>query len=170
MTLPRPGLIAGIAGIALALAALAAIAQHQHDPGKQHGSHAASGHQLAPDSRLLVRFPDAMRAHTLGNMREHLQALADIQAALASESYDQASGIAEQRLGMTSLTSHGAHESSKYMPKGMQEIGSQMHRSASQFAVEVSNSAVTRDTRPALAALARTTQACVACHAAYRLQ
>ena len=56
------------------------------------------------------------------------------------------------------------------MPQGMQDIGTSMHRNASRFAVEAANSAATGKLEPALAALARTTQACVACHAAYRLQ
>jgi cytochrome c556 len=56
------------------------------------------------------------------------------------------------------------------MPKGMQEIGTQMHRSASKFAIEVQNSSATGDVRPALLALSKTMQACVACHAGYRLK
>jgi cytochrome c556 len=56
------------------------------------------------------------------------------------------------------------------MPKGMQDIGTAMHRSASRFAIEAQNSAATGDLKPALLALSRTTQACVACHAAYRLE
>ena len=76
----------------------------------------------------------------------------------------------EKKLGMSSLADHGAHESSKYMPKGMQEVGSLMHRSASQFAIEAQNSAATGDGKKALAALSKVTAACVACHASYRLQ
>ena len=68
------------------------------------------------------------------------------------------------------MAAHGAHESSKFMPEGMQAIGTQMHRSASRFATEVQNSAATGDLKPALSALSRVTQACVACHAGYRLE
>jgi hypothetical protein len=84
--------------------------------------------------------------------------------------HDSSHGHDAQRLGMTSLTAHGAHEVAKYMPQGMQDAGTAMHRGASQFAVELQKTAVTGDLKPALAALSRTTQACVACHAAYRLQ
>ena len=78
--------------------------------------------------------------------------------------------LAEKRLGMSSFELHGAHEVAKYMPTGMQEIGSEMHRAASRFALEATNAGATGDIRPALAALATVTQQCVACHAAYRLK
>ena len=129
-----------------------------------------AGHGASADPRRLVSFPDDMRTHTLTSMRDHLLALAQIQDALASGAFDAAAQIAEQRLGMTSLKAHGAHESSKFMPQGMQEIGTAMHHGASRFAIEAQNASASGDPRPALAALARTTQACVACHAGYRLQ
>jgi len=139
----------------------AALAQHNH-----------AGHGAAPaaDVRQLVKFPDELRAHTMANMRDHLLALSQIQDALARGSFDEAGKVAEERLGMTSLTAHGAHEVAKYMPQGMQDAGTAMHRGASRFAVELQKTAVTGDLKPALAALASTTQACVACHAGYRLQ
>lgn len=84
--------------------------------------------------------------------------------------FDKAADIAETRLGQTALKAHGAHENSKFMPKGMQEIGTQMHRNASKFAIEVQNSGATGDVKPALIALSKTTQACVACHAGYKLK
>ncbi len=147
-----------------------ALAQHH---GHGHGAAAADAapaHAAVPDLRELVKYPPAMRDHTLANMRDHLLALAQIQEALAANAPDRAAQIAEQRLGMTSLKAHNAHEAAKLMPQGMQDVGTSMHRSASQFAVEAQNAAATGDLKPALAALARTTQACVACHAGYRLQ
>jgi cytochrome c556 len=56
------------------------------------------------------------------------------------------------------------------MPEAMQAIGSEMHRSASRFALEAENASVTGDVKPALAALSKVTQQCVACHSAYRVQ
>lgn len=128
------------------------------------------GHGVAPpDTRQPVDFPEPLRTHTLANMRDHLLALAEIQEALARGAHDVAGQIAEQRLGMTSLKAHGAHDVAGFMPRGMQEIGTSMHREASRFALEAQNASASGDVRPALAALARTTQACVACHAGYRL-
>jgi cytochrome c556 len=51
----------------------------------------------------------------------------------------------------------------------MQDLGSTMHRSASQFARLATEASVTGDLKGPLAALSTLTQNCVACHAAYRL-
>ncbi|MBK8324454.1 MAG: hypothetical protein IPL06_17470 [Betaproteobacteria bacterium] len=135
-------------------------------PGHDHAGHAAP----APDARVAVDFPEPLRTHTLANMRDHLLALQEIQQALATGATDKASQVAEARLGMTSLQAHGAHDVAKFMPEGMQSIGTQMHRSASRFAVEATNAGVTGDVKPALGALAIVTAQCVACHAGYRMK
>lgn len=122
------------------------------------------------DTRETVRFPPMLYEHELANMRDHLATLQQIQAALAKGDYDGASHLAEQRLGLTSLPMHGAHEVAPYMPQPMQDIGTSMHRAASRFAVEATNASATGDVKPALAALSTLTAQCVACHAAYRLE
>ena len=160
----------GLASIALLSAAAligASLAWGQHNHHAS-GEHSAAGN--VKDDRELVRFPDALRQHTLANMRDHLLALHEIQEAIARGQEAVASRVAEQRLGMSSLCLHGAHEVAKYMPQGMQDIGSQMHRNASRFAIEVQNSSATGDLKPALETLSTVTGVCVACHSAYRLQ
>ena len=124
----------------------------------------------AGDTRQPVKFPSQLREHELANMRDHLSTLAQIQFALSKNAFDEAASLAEKRLGMSSFGLHGAHEVARYMPKEMQQIGSEMHRAASRLAVEATNAGATGDIRPALAALATVTQQCVVCHAAYRLK
>jgi hypothetical protein len=137
----------------------------------EHAGHATNEHaQLSPDPREAVRFPPALREHTLANMRDHLATLQKLQAALANGDYDSASHLAEERLGLTSLRLHGAHEVAPYMPRPMQEMGAAMHRAASRFAVEASNASATGEVKPALAALSMLTAQCVTCHDAYRLE
>lgn len=126
--------------------------------------------QPAVDARQPVRFPPMLYDHTLASMRDHLATLQQLQAALAKGEYDNASRLAEERLGLTSLPLHGAHDVAPYMPQPMQEMGTAMHRAASRFAVEASNASATGDVKPALAALSAVTAQCVACHAAYRLE
>lgn len=140
----------------------------EHNPA-MHAHHMS---QEAPpaDLRTVVQFPPAMRQHILANMRDHLLALQQIQAALAKQAYDEASEIAENRLGMSSLRLHGAHESSKFMPEGMQSVGTAMHRHASRLALDLKDTAVTQDMKPVLEALSNVTAQCVACHAGYRVQ
>jgi len=133
-------------------------------------SAAQAAHAPAADPRIMVRFPDMMRTHTLANMRDHLLALAEIQDRLAQGAFDKAGDIAEQRLGMSSLGLHGAHDVAPFMPQGMQAAGTAMHRSASQFAIVAKDASVTGDLKGTLGALARVSQTCVACHAAYRIQ
>lgn len=136
-----------------------------------HGSAAANqSHGHGADVRQLVKFPDEMRIGTLANMRDHLLAIGQIQTALATEKYVEAADIAENRLGMTSLKLYGAHDVAKYMPQGMQDTGTVMHRTASRVAIQAQNAAATGDVKPALAELGQLTQACIACHAGYRIQ
>jgi hypothetical protein len=146
---------------------LAGCASGSHDPAA-HAGHAT--HAAALDTRLPVRFPEPLRSHTLANMRDHLLALAEIQGHLGRGAFDQAAAVAEQRLGLSSLRLHGAHEVAGFMPAGMQAAGTAMHRSASRFAIVAQEASATGDHQPPLAALAELTQACVACHAAYRLE
>ena len=120
------------------------------------------------DMRQLVELPDMMRDHMLGNMRDHLAAMMEIQDALAAGAFDQAADLAETRIGMSSLEAHHASHMAPYMPKQMQEIGTQMHRAASQFALVAKETAVDGNIKRAVGALAKITQQCVACHAAYR--
>jgi hypothetical protein len=117
-----------------------------------------------------VKFPEPLRVHTLANMRDHLQVLGEIQGLLGTGAFDKAADLAESRLGMSSLGVHGAHEVAKYMPKGMQDAGTAMHRSASQFARVATDASVTGDLKEPLKALSTVSQTCVACHAGYRLQ
>jgi hypothetical protein len=126
--------------------------------------------QATPDARVAVELPAPMRAHMLANMRDHLAALQEIQAALARDEAGHAAQIAERRIGMSSLDAHGAGHMAPHMPKPMQDIGTAMHRAASRFARVAEEAGVRRDLRPALQALSEVTQQCVACHAGYRLK
>ena len=154
--------------LALAIAALAAyvglfpcsaVAQHTHDA------------EAAPaDQRVAVSMPAQLRLHTLAHMREHLQAIEEIQAALGRGAFDRAAQLAEQQLGLTSLKTHGGDEVAPYMPAPMQRMGTEMHRAGSRLALEIANASATGNLRAPLAALGDLTAQCVACHASYRLK
>jgi len=119
----------------------------------------------AEDTRTKVDLPDMMKSHMLGNMRDHLASLQKIQAALAKGKLEEAGDIAESRIGMSSLESHGASHLAPYMPKAMQAIGTEMHHAASRFAMTVSEGDMSRS----LEALSKVTEQCVACHSSYRV-
>jgi hypothetical protein len=149
----------------LVLSARYAVAQHDHGQ-HNHIMHDAS----APDTREFVQFPPELVEHTIANMRDHLLALQQINESLAHGEPEKAGKIAEERLGMSSLRLHGAAEVARYMPQGMQDAGTAMHRAASRFAVEAQNVGVTGDLKPAIGALGEVMAACVSCHAGYRLK
>ena len=155
-----------VAAVSCATLLAVGIAAAQHQGHADHKDHSA----VATDKRVLVEFPPQLVEHTLANMRDHLLALQEISGALAKGQGDKAAAIAESRLGMTSLRLHGAQEVAKYMPQGMQDAGTQMHRAASRFAIEAQNSDVTGDLKPALGVLSEVMNACVGCHAGYRLK
>jgi len=173
--MPPRRVLALIAALTLATVSGLAAAQHQgaQHQGSQHRGHAPAPHapaSSAEDMREPVAFPAELRAHTLANMRDHLLALQEIQEFLARGEFDRAASTAEERLGMSSLRRHGAHEVAKFMPPGMQEAGGGMHRAASRFAIEAQNGSITGELKPALSALAAVTAQCVGCHAAYRFK
>jgi len=123
----------------------------------------------ADDGRELVQLPEMMREHMLSNMRDHLVSLAEIQQALGAGDFERAAEIAEARIGMSSLDTHGASHMAPYMPEPMRQIGTAMHRAASAFAAAAQESAVDGDVRRAVGSLSAVVQECIACHAAYRV-
>ena len=118
------------------------------------------------DTRELVTLPEMMQTRMLANMRDHLVTINQILVYMTNNELDKAGEIAEQRLGMSSLGSHHAKHMAKFMPKGMQQAGTNMHKAASRFALKAEEGELSL----AYKALQEITSACVACHAAYRIR
>jgi transposase len=120
----------------------------------------------ADDPRQMVQLPEMMQQHMLSNMRDHLSALNKILVNMSKGELDVAADIAEQRLGMSSLESHGASHMAKYMPAGMRQAGMNMHTAASRFA----RTAQEGERLQAYNMLSEISSACVACHSGYRIR
>jgi len=118
------------------------------------------------DTREHVELPEMMQKHMMSNMRDHLVTINEILINMSVGELDKAGEIAEARLGMSSLESHHASHMAKFMPKAMQEAGTNMHKAASRFALKAAEG----DKSQAYIALSKITSACVACHAAYRIR
>ena len=118
------------------------------------------------DTRQLVQLPEMMQQHMMSNMRDHLVALNEILISMTNGEPDKAADIAENRLGISSLGSHGASHMAVHMPQEMQQAGTSMHRAASEFALKAQEGEMT----PAYKALSGITTACVACHSAFRIR
>jgi hypothetical protein len=126
-----------------------------------------SGTSMASnDTRTLVELPQMMQQHMLSNMRDHLAAINDILLYLGNGELDKAADTAEYRLGMSSLESHGAGHMAGFMPEGMRQIGTSMHRAASRFALQAQEG----DVLSAYRAVTEITSACVTCHSGYRVK
>lgn len=158
-----------IGGLTAALAQQGHSPSHGHSPAQAPGQLAGKG-AAAADTREFVKFPEQLVEHTLANMRDHLAALQEIQDHLGMGNGDLAARIAETRLGMSSLGLHGAHDVAKFMPQGMQNAGTAMHRAASRFAIVAIDAGVSGDLKPVFSALSEVTAACVGCHAGYRIK
>ena len=127
----------------------------------------------AEDGRQLVELPEMMQEHMLGNMRDHLRALDEMLAALAEGDVDTAASIAEGRLGMSSLSLHGAAQIAKFIPAEMGAIGTQMHHAASRFVIVARDAELEpgiESQRKVYRALQEITENCNACHAGYRIR
>lgn len=127
----------------------------------------------AQDDRQMVKLPAMMQQHMLANMRDHLVALEEILSELADGKANRAAEIAEKRLGMSSLSLHGAAHIAKFIPKEMGKVGTQMHHAASKFAIAVQNAELEpgkKAQRKVYRALQQVTQNCNACHQSYRIR
>ena len=177
----QKSLLLAIASIALMGSFSTYAEDHEH---MDHQKHMAS---MSGDQRQLADYPPDIRVHFLSNMREHLQALSDITAAMADGQYEIAASIAEAKLGMNSTSAAGCkmdnglemqdskpetpeQKMNKLMPPLMKAAGVEMHKAASDFAIEVTKVSKTGDSEPALSALSRVTQRCISCHASFRVQ
>ena len=126
----------------------------------------SSGLSAEEDNRQLVKLPEMMQQHMMANMRDHLAAINEILVNMENNELDKAAEIAESRLGMSSLESHGAEHMAGFMPKAMQQAGTSMHKAASRFARKLEEG----DAMAAYKSLSKVTSACVACHTGYRIR
>ncbi len=127
----------------------------------------------AQDNRQFVRLPEPMQEHMLSNMRDHLASLNEIIGDVGDGKYEEAAKVAEQHLGMSSLTAHDAAHMAPFMPKPMQEMGTGMHHAASRLVIILQDASVSPslDTmRNVSRALHEVTQSCAACHTSYRIR
>lgn len=146
-------------------------------------------HEPARDGRMLLDFPETMRAHMLSNMRGHLEALSAILASLSAGDGVEAARIARERLGTESpgagacapnhhkavstredMAAMMAQHQAELMPEKMKALGNAMHEAANDFASEAATFKPRDDMTKPLASLSRVVQNCAACHASYRLQ
>jgi cytochrome c556 len=120
------------------------------------------------DFRQLVEMPDLPRSLMRADMQDHLVALNEIIGYLAENNLAAAGETAEKRMGQSTMGKHAAiargQGPGRFMPETMQQMGWNMHDSATEFA----KVAKTGDRAKALASLQQLTSSCVACHMSFR--
>lgn len=150
--------------LAAMLPASAAAEPSKHPGDHGPGAAPATAHEPASkDARVAVDFPPDIKQAMLERMRRNLSDIHRIQQALAAADFDRAVRVGENSLGLSSLGPHNARQS-PYMPEAMRQLGIQMHRASSRFAVAAQEG----DLPKALEKLSEVTGLCVACHATYR--
>jgi len=133
---------------------------HRHGMDKQAETHAKPSMALAA-----LNLPPAAQEGLKLTMREHLEALQAIVAALAREDYEKAAAVAHEDLGFPKHHQAMQREQGAPFPPKYQDLAMAHH----QVAEDLAQAIPSRDMKKILPHLDRTMQACVACHQAFKL-
>ena len=113
------------------------------------------------DMRISLGLPAEMKQHQLSNMREHLEAIRSITGLVSENKFEEASGIAHAKLG---LTADMQAMCNMFDNKDFKALGLAFHKSGDDLGEVLK----TRNMKASLRALNKTMQYCVECHAIYR--
>jgi hypothetical protein len=119
----------------------------------------------ASDPRLSLDLEPAAQEILKQTMREHLQALHDIVAALAQQNYEKASAVAHEELGFPKHHQIMKQERGMAFPKKYQELAIAHHQAAEELAEAIQ----TKEMKRILQKMDETIGACLECHRAYKL-
>ncbi len=129
-----------------------------------------TGTAIAEDNRQLAKLPLPAQEALRQEMIDNLIAINEILSLVGTGKFKEAGDIAEQKLG---FSAQGKNRSLPFearaganMPQAMHALGIDGHRAASEFA----KAAKADDHKLALELLPSLTQACVACHASWRIR
>ena len=132
---------------------------------------AADGSVEALDSRLidlrtLVEMPENVRMILQGDMLDHLAVMNEINRHLSENDLRSAADVAAAGMGPNLLSKYQNADMrpGKYMPLEMREIGWELHKAATRFAIVARQG----NWQKTLLAYQHITSACVACHYSFR--
>ena len=158
----NPGLRVIVPGLVFLLVMGCAVTptDHRHGMDKQAEIHAKPSMALAA-----LDLPPAAQEGLKLTMREHLEALHAIVAALAREDYGKAAAVAHEDLGFPKHHQAMQREAGATFPPKYHELAMAHH----QVAEDLAGIILSKDMKKILPHLDRTMKACVACHQAYKL-
>jgi hypothetical protein len=142
------------------LSALIAPAAAQTAPPSEAGKSSPK-----TDPRMSLQLDPAVQETLKQTMREHLESLRDIIAALSDGKTDEAARIAREELGFAKHHEIMQREKGATFPEKYQELAMAHHQAAEDLARALSAGKM----EPILKKLDLTVKACVACHRVYKL-
>ncbi len=159
----RPLIVSISAGlVALLSLVIDSEAQHQRDHSLANDGVPVESHR---DHRMALAIGSAAEAGLKLTMREHLEALHDVIAALGRKEFEQAAKVARDELGF--LKHHNAmkRETGATFPPKYHELAMAHHQAAEDLATVIPS----KDIEQILSHVGETILACVNCHQAFRL-
>ena len=153
------------AGLGLAvLVSLAGVvdAQHEHEHSMIREGASAD---IERDERVALGLSPAAEAGMKLTMREHLESLQAIVAALGRQEFEQAAKVAHEELGFPKHHQAMQREAGATFPPKYHELAMAHHQAAEDLAEVIPS----KDLKTILPQLERTMGACIACHQAFRL-
>ena len=156
--------ILSLVGGLAALLSLAVVVEAQHE----HGHHvnkegAPTGNRQ--DERVALNLNEQASAGMKLTMREHLEAIRDIVAALGQQDFKQAANVAHEELGFPKHHQAMQREGGVTFPPKYHELAMAHHQDAEDLAKVIPS----KDLKTILPQLERAIGACVSCHQAYQL-
>jgi hypothetical protein len=137
-------------------------AQHEHGHPLGKGDAPAS---LQQDERVALGLGSAAEAGMKLTMREHLEAIRDIVAALGRQDFEQAAKVAHEELGFPKHHQAMQREGGATFPPKYHDLAMAHHQEAEDLAKLLPS----KDLKTILPQLGKTIGACVSCHKAYKL-
>jgi hypothetical protein len=157
----RVVLIGGGLAAVLSLAVVGEV-QPQHDHPTAKGGSSVESQR---DERMALAMGSAAEAGLKLTMREHLEAIHDIVAALGQQDFEQAAKVAHEELGFLKHHQAMTREAGATFPSKYHELAMAHHQAAEDLAKVIPS----KEYRTILPQLERTIGACVSCHQAYKL-
>lgn len=114
------------------------------------------------DTRQSLGIKGTMKGeHQLSNMRAHLTALSEIVGLMNNKKYDEASKIAQEKLGLTVRMNSMCGD---FQNKSFETMGVAFHKSADNLAQTLK----TKDSKKSMVALEKVMNGCVLCHSTFK--
>jgi hypothetical protein len=146
------------------LLSLTAVGQAQHDHGHSMIKEGTPG-DSHPDERVALGLSPTAEAGMKLTMREHLEAIRDIVAALSRQEFEAAAKVAHEELGFPKHHQAMQREGGATFPPKYHELAMAHHQEAEDLAKVIPS----KDLKTILPKLEKTIGVCVSCHRAYKL-